>query len=461
MKKKLFFLLVLGGLAALAFPLSNLIVGRAPNRLTELRSGDPAFDAAAGVLGKKCSDCHLSGAKLPFYASLPGAKGLIGKDIAEGLDHLDLAEAFFPAGGKAVDPVTLAKLEYTVQRNHMPPSRYLLLHWDGALSRQEKAALLDWIRGVREKHYAAEGTAPEFRNEPVQPLPRSHGQDPAKAALGKRLFHDQRLSGDDTVSCATCHDLEKGGTDQLRFSKGIRGQVGDINAPTVFNSGFQFRQFWDGRAADLEEQADGPVNNPVEMGSDWEQVIGKLSKDEAFVKAFTAVYPDGLKKEHFLEAVAVFERTLITPDSPFDRYLRGAKDALSPEAEEGYALFKEHGCATCHAGKILGGLSYERMGCVKDYFELRGGEVKKADLGRYNATGREEDKHKFKVPTLRNVALTFPYFHDGSTSDLEEAVKIMAECQTDEGITDGEAEKIAAFLRSLTGTYEGKPLDGR
>jgi cytochrome c peroxidase len=231
--------------------------------------------------------------------------------------------------------------------------------------------------------------------------------------------------------------------------------VGDINSPTTYNAGFHFVQFWDGRAADLEEQADGPVNNPVEMASSWPEVIGKLEKDEALKKEFVAVYPDGYSSENIRNAIAEFERSLVTPDSRFDKFLVGDTEALSRDEREGHRLFMDRGCAACHVGKILGGQSYEKMGEHGDYFADRGGEVKKADLGRFNVTGKEADRHRFKVPTLRNVEQTAPYFHDGATTNLRDAVKIMARYQTDDGLTNQEAELVARFLRSLTGEYGG------
>ena len=266
-----------------------------------------------------------------------------------------------------------------------------------------------------------------------------------------------RLSGDDTISCASCHDLDKGGTDQEKVSEGVRGQLGGINAPTTFNSGFQFEQFWDGRAATLEEQADGPPNNPIEMGSNWEQIVGKLEADEAFTKAFNETFPDGYSKENLTGAIAVFERTLVTPNSRLDQFLMGKADALTDDEKQGYDIFIEQGCATCHVGNILGGQSFEEMGRKEDYFAQRG-NVREADYGRMNATGKEADRYHFKVPTLRNIKLTHPYLHDGTTSDLAEVVQVMARYQSGEKLSETDARLVAKFLETLTGEYEGKPL---
>jgi cytochrome c peroxidase len=304
----------------------------------------------------------------------------------------------------------------------------------------------------------AQGTALELVKEVYKGDYEKARTDEQKVALGDRIFHDPRLSKDDTLSCASCHALDKGGTDQERYSTGVGGKKGDINSPTVFNSGFHFVQFWDGRAKDLEEQADGPVNNPIEMASNWPEVIGKLAKDEEFVAAFTAVYPAGLEKDSFLDAIATFERSLITPNSRFDKFLKGDADALTPAEKQGYELFKSFSCATCHVGKNIGGRTFEEMGRAEDYFKARG-DVIKPDHGRFNVTKEDGDLHRFKVPTLRNIAVTWPYFHDGTVVNLADAVRTMARVQVGKKITDDEVAKILAFLNALTGEYRGKLLE--
>ena len=338
----------------------------------------------------------------------------------------------------------------------MPPARYRLLHWNHGVSDAERDAMLEWIGATRVERYADPGQPAELASLVVRPLVEPSGLDPDKVALGRALFHDKRLSADDTVSCATCHDLAMGGTDRIRFSVGVGGAAGGINSPTVYNSGLFFAQFWDGRAADLEQQADGPVNNPIEMASNWDDAISKLEQDRKFVKAFRAVYPDGLAKESLIDAIATFERTLVTTDSAFDRYLLGDDGALTAEQRRGHELFEEYACATCHAGPAMGGLSYETLGLVADYFP--DGARTDADLGRFNVTGHDEDRHRFKVPTLRNVAVTYPYLHDGSTGDLDEVVRIMARHQIGREMSDEDAALVAAFLESLTGDYEGVQL---
>ena len=322
------------------------------------------------------------------------------------------------------------------------------------------AALLFWFMSPArvEPHRAAEFEyAVEAGSEPIAPIPLGIKLDPARVALGKRLFHEPRLSGDDTVSCANCHGLDNGGVDHSIHSHGVGGREGAINAPTVFNSGFNFRQFWDGRSETLEDQIEGPINSPVEMASAWPQVLGKLRRDGGYRKAFAAIYPDGITANNVKDALATFERSLYTPNSRFDRYLRGDKTALSEDEQAGYRLFKELGCVSCHQGMNVGGNLYEKMGVMEDYFVARG-NVTPADLGRYNQTGIEELRFEFKVPSLRNIALTAPYFHDGSAETLEQAVRLMAKHQLGIALDEERQRLVAEFLRTLTGEYQGVPL---
>jgi cytochrome c peroxidase len=292
---------------------------------------------------------------------------------------------------------------------------------------------------------APAATAPE----PVSALPTVE-TDARKVVLGRRLFHDTQLSGDGTLSCASCHSLDLGGADQRRASIGIRGQVGPINSPTVLNSGLNFVQFWDGRAASLEEQALGPVTNPVEMGATFEQVIPRLNADASYREAFIAIYPDGITKDNIADSIAEYERTLLTP-SRFDRYLRGDRSAITAEERRGYETFKSVGCTACHQGPNIGGSMYQKMGLLRDYFAVRG-NITTADFGRYNVTRDEADRFRFKVPTLRNVALTAPYLHDGSQQTLDDVVKVMGRFQLNRELTNDEVRSIVAFLNALTGT---------
>jgi len=368
-----------------------------------------------------------------------------------------MTDEFYRKGAAPLSEAALAKTEFSVASGEMPPGLYLLMHWNHRLGKDDKEHILAWVRESRRRFFAGEKVAASHADSMLQPLPEKVAADPAKVALGDRLFHDKRLSGDDSVSCASCHGLDKGGTDRLQFSRGIKGQVGGINSPTVFNAGLQYKQFWDGRAADLFEQADGPVNNPIEMGSNWKAAVAKLSGDPELVTAFTAVYPQGLSGERIRDAIAAFESTLVTP-SRFDRYLRGEDGALKPEEKKGLALFQSKGCAMCHVGKVLGGQSFEKIGLRKDYFATRGGAQTEGDRGRFNVTKRDLDHHKFKVPMLRNVAVTQPYFHDGTVKTLPEAVKLMGGHQLEDGLTADEVKSLVAFLVSLTGEFRGKLL---
>lgn len=289
-----------------------------------------------------------------------------------------------------------------------------------------------------------------FAAEPILPLSEVQSESPLKVTLGDKLFHDKRLSPNNTISCASCHDLKKGGTDQLPVSIGIHNQKGPINSPTVFNSRYNAKQFWDGRAKDLVEQAAGPVTNPKEMGSNWPYVIKTLKADPSYVSLFKQTYNGDISKATITDAIAKFEETLVTP-SPFDDYLKGDKKAISDQAIRGYQKFKSIGCTACHNGINVGGQMFMKMGLVKDYFKDRGTAITDADLGRYNVTQNEMDKHVFKVPTLRNVELTAPYFHDGQTKSLDQAVKKMATYQLGVTLSDSDTADIVAFLKSLTG----------
>lgn len=289
-------------------------------------------------------------------------------------------------------------------------------------------------------------------SEPIVPLPTDTViQEPGKVALGRMLFNDVRLSKNNSVSCSNCHDLYLGGTDGKMRSLGINGAIGDINSPTVFNSALNFRLFWNGRAKSLEDQVDGTIEHQKEFASNWLEVIQKLKKDKNYVNLFSSLYPDGLTAANVKNAIATFERALITPNSRFDRYLRGEKDVLTSFERKGYERFKSFGCIACHQGANVGGNMFQSMGVMGKYFEDRGTPITEADLGRYTVTKKDEDKHVFRVPSLRNVELTAPYFHDGSAKKLEDAVTIMAKYQLGRKLTAEETNSIAAFLRTLTG----------
>ncbi len=289
--------------------------------------------------------------------------------------------------------------------------------------------------------------------EPIKPIIREHGENLEKASLGEKLFHDPGLSTDNTISCSSCHQLDMGGADIVQFSFGVRDQIGVVNTPTVYNSRFNHAQFWDGRAATLEEQAAGPVHNPIEMASNWNEVINKLSQDPSYVKQFKQLYNSAINAANITDAIVAFERTLITPDSPFDRWLNGEKDALTEEEIEGYRTFKSYGCIACHQGVNVGGNMYQQMGALSNYFADLNRPITPSDFGRFNVTGKERDKYFFKVPSLRLVTLTPPYFHDGSVKTLNDAIKIMAKYQLRRSIEDEDVERIIIFLKTLVGKH--------
>jgi cytochrome c peroxidase len=302
-------------------------------------------------------------------------------------------------------------------------------------------------------------TTPVHGRAALSPLPPLPDLPPEKVALGKRLFFEKRLSRDNTLACAGCHDFARGGGDRMPTSVGIDGKTGSINAPTVFNASLNFVQFWDGRAASLEEQAAGPVHNPLEMASSWSEVIPKLRLDAGYRDAFHRLYPQGIAGETIVDAIATYERTLLTPNSRFDRYLGGDKSALDALELTGYRHFLDYGCASCHQGVLLGGNMYQRFGVMGDFFKDRPAKQSTpSDLGRFNVTGRAEDRHVFKVPGLRNVAVTAPYFHDGSVASLEAAVVVMGRYQLGRDLAGQDVVAIVAFLRTLTGEWEGQTL---
>lgn len=292
--------------------------------------------------------------------------------------------------------------------------------------------------------------------EPVQPLPLRIELDSAKVALGRKLFFDARLSRDGTVSCATCHDLGQGGDDGRRLPLGVGGAEGEVNTLTVFNAAFNVAFFWDGRAETLEEQIAAPITGASEMASRWPTVIQTIKQDAAYRAAFAAAYREqGVQRESVIDAIAVFVRSLVTPNSRFDRYLRGDDTAISTREKQGYRLFKNYGCTSCHQGRNVGGNMFQVVGVIEDY--KNHGEKTGAHLGRYNVTGRKEDLYKYRVPSLRNIALTAPYFHDGHAETLEKAVEEMARYQIGRPIESPEIALIVEFLKTLTGEYQQMP----
>lgn len=282
-------------------------------------------------------------------------------------------------------------------------------------------------------------------SELITPIPFSIPYDTAKAALGEKLFFDTSLSADGSISCNSCHDLRTSGTDNLESSVGVGGKKGQINSPTVYNSVFNFVQFWNGRAKDLREQAKGPILNPIEMANTKEGAVASLVKNKAYVAEFGKLYKDGITFNNIADAIAEFEKTLITPDSKFDRYLRGDKSVLNKAEKQGYKLFKDKGCISCHNGVNIGGNMFQKIGVVLEYKDP------KKISGRFEVSKKQADKYMFKVPTLRNIDLTSPYFHNGLVKDLGEAVRLMGRHQLGIELRDGEVKKIVAYLKTLTG----------
>ena len=294
--------------------------------------------------------------------------------------------------------------------------------------------------------------------EPLSPVPPPPPEDPARIALGRALFTDPGLSRDGTVSCATCHVLREGGDDGRQVSIGIEGKKGEINSPTVFNAGLQSSQFWNGRARTLEEQMDGPIQNPVEMGNDWGEVLSRLYDSPEYGEWFQALEPESsepITRQSVKRAIAAFIRSLNTTNGRFDRWLKGEEDPATKLTEhelEGYRLFKHYGCSSCHQGAAVGGNMFQVFGVINNYF-IRRGDITDADRGRFMITGSVEDMHSFKVPSLRMAALTAPYLHDGTAKTLRDAVDAMFTFQLGLEAPDEHKEAIVAFLRTLPGEH--------
>jgi len=302
------------------------------------------------------------------------------------------------------------------------------------------------LQALRQKAERAIGPLPAR-------MPGSEKDSPDKINLGRKLFFDPILSDNQTMSCNSCHKVDQGlgGVDNLPTSPGTAGKRGNRNSPTVLNAGFHAAQFWDGRAATLEDQAKGPVLNPIEMAMPSEKVVLQRFLDHAeypalFKKTFPGSDPS-ITYDHIAQAIAAFERTLITQDR-FDDFLKGQDQALSTAELKGLEVFLDKGCVTCHNGPVMGGQSFQKFGLIHPYENT-------ADLGRHDVTRKEDDQYRFKVPSLRNVALTGPYFHDGQVSSLMAVVNKMAHTQLDKKLTADEAKSLVAFLNSLSDKTRG------
>lgn len=300
------------------------------------------------------------------------------------------------------------------------------------------------------------------------PIPADNPQTEAKISLGKQLFFDPRLSATGTVSCNSCHNVMASGTDNVRTSFGVEGKRGGRNSPTVWNAAYLSTQFWDGRAATLEDQAKGPILNPVEMAMpDEASAVERIRVIPGYVQQFKAVFggDEPVTYDNIAKAIASYERTLVTPNSPFDRFMRGDKAALSAAAQRGMQTVQEVGCTACHSGPAFAGPATLATG--QGFFQrfpiFTGNEyVSKygldEDPGRFESTGQEADRHLWRVPTWRNVALTAPYFHNGSVDTLDEAVRVMAKTQLDRDLSEQQVIDIVAFLDSLTGEFSEQTL---
>ncbi len=427
---------------------------------TEVQSLTPAqADEVAGkILELKCAACHANDASysriLNFFSC-----GLMA-------DHVEGAKRAFtlkPDNTLRSGNVDYLKMDYVLRTRRMPPASYSAVHLGSRLTPTDVAIL-------RNKYKESGAAARMFA--PISPAPSTDNElELARIYLGYLLYHDGRLSTNNQVSCASCHDLTRGGTDNLAKSEGVPGpdgypQLGGVNAPTTFNAAGNIRQFWDGRAADLKEQAGGPPLNPVEMGfscvEDWNVIADKLGADPQMVALFAYVFGDnGITADTITTAIAAYEQTLVTPDSAFDRYLKGDEKALTDSQKAGLKSFVDLGCATCHSGPTLGGISFEY---INTHGDLRAAaapvDYKEGAYGLRDFTKKEEHKDMFRVPNLRNVALTAPYFHTGTVNSLKEAVRIMIDVQNGAGAaSDDTVLNITRFLEAQTGKLYGKPAN--
>lgn len=297
---------------------------------------------------------------------------------------------------------------------------------------------------------------------PDQPVaPPNNPQSEAKIELGKMLYFDPRLSKNGVISCNSCHNVMLGGDDNRPNSVGVKDQRGGRGAPTVWNAAYQSVQFWDGRAPSLEEQAKGPVTNPIEMGMpNWDEAVKVLKAIPGYAPLFAKAFDnDGITETNVVNAIAAYERTLITPHSPFDKYVKGDKNALTEQQIKGMETFEKTGCTSCHSGVNFSGPKMPMgTGFFMKFPTFSDNEYVKQykfteDLGRHSVTQKENDKHMWRVPTLRNIALTAPYFHNGAVTTLDEAVKVMAKVQLNKDLSDEQVKDIVAFLTALTGEF--------
>ena len=416
----------------------------------------PVSQQVAAILEQNgCYSCHSGQDGTPFYAKLPFADPI--------LAHIEIGTRFWDLRREDLEnpsEVLLSKLQHSVTSGNMPLVEYKLIHWGTGFNKAEKSLLTEWILSQRQERFAT-GTACEaYAQHALQPIPDSLSTDIRKVTLGRKMYNDARISLDGTLSCATCHVIDKGGADSrgTRTSEGIYGQFGGINAPTVLNAAFNVEQFWNGRAHTLADQAAGPPVNPVEMGDQtWEQICERLKEDASLVAEFQSIYPEGITQATVTDAIAEYEKTLITPNDRLDQMLKGDENALTEEEKKGLAAFMDNSCAVCHVGKTLGGQSFETLGIYEDYYAAR--EQSNPDIvyndddkGLAGFTGDTADLHRFKVPGLRNISKTSPYFHDGTQATIEDAVRAMFRFELGvKEAPESDVASISAFLRTLDG----------
>ena len=434
-------------LLALALPLSNFLLQR---KRVETGISDLQFQNFSRVLQNSCVDCHSTNlTAYPLYYQLPIARSVIDRDIEIAKAALCLNRDQL-SGAEPIAMSDLMAIARTVNDGSMPPANYRALHWSvgSGIGPHDKLAILNYVKSK----------SVQFQVKPISV--EGSTENPQKLKLGANLYVDKRLSSNATISCASCHILEKGGADGSPFPLVEVAKNNRFNTPSVFNSRHNFRQYWDGRAKDLKEFLASHLENSALQSSD--AVIAKLGSDPVYIELASQAYPNQpypnktFDKEVVVDALAAYVGSLNTPSCNFDRYLKGEK-VLSAKAIAGWRLFQEKGCVSCHSGVNLGGMSFEKIGLKSDYFAYR---LEKhqipetdADAGRFNVTKVPSDRGKFKVPSLRNVALTAPYFHDGSVKDLDEAVNVMSEYQLGEKLSEKETEELVEFLKSLSGTY--------
>lgn len=305
--------------------------------------------------------------------------------------------------------------------------------------------------------YSSDSAPLNLRYEPIQPLIQPQNLDLKKVSLGEQLFNETLLSRDNDMSCASCHNLSNNGADHTALAIGRNKQTLNANTLTVFNSSLNSQQFWDGRAATLKKQIDFVVSSEKEFANNWKQITQSLKHNKKYLSDFYNIYDDGITADNIRDAIATFEKSLITTNSRFDQYLLGDINAISAQEKNGYRLFKAYGCVACHQGRNVGGNMLMKFGLFGDYYKQQNNTSK--NFGRYNISADENDRYVFRVPGLRLVTLTAPYFHDGSVKTLQQAIKIMAKHQLGRSISDKHTNDIIAFLKTLPGDYQGQALN--